>query len=221
MLSVETPPRASPYGLMGNGRYGRLRCVSAEVIELYRRHLGDGQGRVAAMLNTPIEHSASGVSLHTADGRELLNCGGYGVFFVGAGHPAVLDAVRGQLERQALSTRMLLNEPAARAAQALTAVAPPGLTKVHFSCSGAEAVETAIKIARINGRRRLVSMRDGFHGKTSGALSLTARSLYQDPFRPLLPDVTHVPFGDADALAAVIDTDACVVVEPVQSEGGV
>ncbi|HEY0698838.1 MAG TPA: aminotransferase class III-fold pyridoxal phosphate-dependent enzyme, partial [Micromonospora sp.] len=112
-------------------------------------------------------------------------------------------------------------EPAARAAEALTSVAPEGLTKVHFSNSGAEAVETAIKIARANGRHRLVSMHSGYHGKTVGALSLTARSLYQDPFRPLLPEVTHVRFGDLDELATVVDRDVCVVVEPVQSEGGV
>ncbi len=195
--------------------------MSERLIELYRRHLGDGQGRVAAMLDTPVEVSAQGALVYTADGRELLNCGGYGVFFVGAGHPTVLAAVREQLERMALSTRVLLNEPAALAAQALTAVAPPGLTKVHFSCSGAEAVETAIKIDRANGRYRLVSMRVGYHGKTIGALSLTARALYQDPFRPLLPDVTHVPFGDLPALEPVLGPDVCVVVEPVQSEGGV
>jgi putrescine aminotransferase len=200
------------------------RAAVRTVIDLYRKHLGDGQGRVAAMLNTPIEESASGAYVRTLDGRELLNCGGYGVFFLGAGHPTVLAAVQSQLNRQALSTRLLLNETAALAAAALTRVAPPGLTKVHFSCSGAEAVETAIKIARANGRRRLLSMRDGYHGKTMGALSLTARSVYQDPFRPLVPDVSHVPFGDLAALAAALTADgrdACVVVEPVQSEGGV
>ncbi|MEH0970743.1 aminotransferase class III-fold pyridoxal phosphate-dependent enzyme [Micromonospora sp. CPCC 205546] len=195
--------------------------MSSSVFEIYRRHLGEGLGRVAAMLQTPLEVGATGAVVHTADGRQLLNCAGYGVFFVGAGNPVVLAAVRDQLERQALSTRVLLNEPAARAAEALTSVAPPGLVKVHFSNSGAEAVETAIKIARANGRHRLVSMHSGYHGKTVGALSLTARALYQDPFRPLLPEVTHVRFGDLDELAAVVDRDVCVVVEPVQSEAGV
>src|SRR5215211_4746843 len=173
------------------------------------------------MLNTPVEAGARGATVTTLDGRELLNCAGYGVFFFGAGHPHVVGAVREQLERQALSTRVLLNEPAAQAAAALASVAPAGLDKVYFCGSGAEAVETAIKIARANGRPRLVSMRDGYHGKTTGALSLTARALYQDPFRPLLPEVVHVPFGDLDALAQVLGGDTCVVVEPVQSEGGV
>ncbi|HEY0698906.1 MAG TPA: aspartate aminotransferase family protein, partial [Micromonospora sp.] len=94
--------------------------MSSSVFDLYRRHLGEGLGRVAAMLNTPLEVGATGSMVYTADGRELLNCAGYGVFFVGAGNPTVLAAVREQLDRQALSTRVLLNEPAARAADALT-----------------------------------------------------------------------------------------------------
>lgn len=196
----------------------------ATVTDLYRRHLGDGQARIATMLDLPIESSASGAIIRTLDGRELVNCGGYGTFFVGAGHPHVLDAVRSQLERQALSTRMLLNEAAARAARELTRVAPTGLEKVYFSCSGAEAVETAVKIARANGHHRLISMIGGYHGKTMGALSLTAKAVYQQPFQPLLPGVTHVPFGDLAALAEALGadgSDAAIFCEPVQSEGGV
>jgi putrescine aminotransferase len=198
--------------------------AESDVLALYRAHLGEGQGRVAEMLNLPVEVAASGPYVQTIDGRELLNCGGYGTFFLGAGHPAVLAAVQAQMARQALSTRVLPNEAAAGAAAALARVSPSGLTKVHFSCSGAEAVETAIKIARVNGHRRLLSMHDGFHGKSMGALSLTARDVYQEPFRPLLPEVAHVPFGDEGALAAALGrdgSDACVVLEPVQSEGGV
>lgn len=220
-----------------DNRYGRSDGISertgadnggaldrSDIIDLYRKHLGEGQGRVATILNLPIEESASGARVRTLDGREMLNCGGYGAFFVGAGHPAVRDAVRAQLERQALSTRVLINEAAALAARALTRVAPPGLDKVHFSCSGAEAVETSIKIARANGRRRLISMTGGYHGKTMGALTVTARAVYQDPFRPLLPHVAHVPFGDAAALADAIGddgSDVYVILEPIQSEGGV
>ena len=199
-------------------------AARAAVLDRYRTHLAAGQARMATMLQLPLEESAAGALIHTSDGRDLLNCGGYGTFFVGAGHPRVLDAVRTQLERQALSTRLLLNGPTAAGAEALVRVAPPGLTKVHFSCSGAEAVETAIKLGRAAGRTRLVSMVGGYHGKTMGALSLTARAVYQDPFRPLLPHVTHVPFGDPAALAGTLGddgSDALVLVEPVQSEGGV
>jgi len=103
-------------------------------------------------------------------------------------------------------------------------VTPDGMDRVFFANSGAEATEAAIKIARLNGRRHLISMHGGYHGKTLGALSVTAKDVFQRPFRPLLPDVTHVPFGDATALAAALDTcpdRACVIVEPIQGEAGV
>ena len=87
--------------------------------------------------------------------------------------------------------------------------------RVHFAGSGAEAVETAIKMARTQGKDRLVAMYDGYHGKTMGALSLTGKEVFQAPFRPLLPGVHHVPFGDAEALDELLGTipgRGCVVV---------
>ncbi|BBC31497.1 Acetylornithine aminotransferase [Streptomyces graminofaciens] len=196
----------------------------AEAISLHRKHLSKGRSQLASMFGSLVEKSASGARVTTLDGREFLNCGGYGVFFTGAGHPHIVKAVQRQAERQALSTRLFLDPAVGLAAQALTSVAPAGLERVHFSGSGTEATETAIKLARAHGKRRLISMENGYHGKTVGALSLTAKSFYQDPFRPLLPDVRHIPFGDTDALAEALgadDGDACVVVEPVQSEAGV
>nr|WP_245607611.1 aminotransferase class III-fold pyridoxal phosphate-dependent enzyme [Streptomyces prunicolor] len=198
--------------------------TETELVALHARHLSSGRGRLAAMFGNIVEESARGAEITSTDGTNYLNCGGYGVFFVGAGHPRVVAAVRRQAERLALSTRLFLDPVSGLAASALAGVAPAGLDRVHFSGSGTEAVEAAVKLARAHGRRRLISMRDGYHGKTLGALSLTAKALYQDPFRPLLPDVQHVPFGDTDALAAVLGdggADACVVVEPVQSEAGV
>ncbi|WP_432093033.1 aspartate aminotransferase family protein [Streptomyces sp. bgisy100] len=176
------------------------------------------------MFGGQIEASSAGAVVRTSDGREFLNCGGYGVFLAGACHPRVVRAVEQQVRTHPLSTRLLLEPSAAHAAAALARVAPPGLERVHFTGSGAEAVETALKLARSQGRRRLVSMVNGFHGKTLGALTVTAKPLYQDPFRPLLPDAVHVPFGDPAALAEALGSDAsdtCVVVEPVQGEAGV
>ncbi|WP_340376111.1 aminotransferase class III-fold pyridoxal phosphate-dependent enzyme [Streptomyces sp. SS7] len=194
-----------------------------EAIALHRAHLSKGRSQLAAMFGSLVEHSASGARVTTTDGQEFLNCGGYGVFFTGAGHPHIVTAVQQQAEKQALSTRLFLDPVVGLAAQALTSVAPAGLDRVHFSGSGTEATETAIKLARAHGKRRLISMENGYHGKTVGALSLTAKSFYQDPFRPLLPAVEHVPFGDTAALAAALaeGDDACVVLEPVQSEAGV
>ncbi|WP_327233371.1 aminotransferase class III-fold pyridoxal phosphate-dependent enzyme [Streptomyces sp. NBC_01317] len=199
--------------------------ISADdAIALHRAHLSRGRSQLAAMFGNLVEQSASGARVTTTDGQEFLNCGGYGVFFTGAGHPHIVAAVQQQAQTQALSTRLFLDPVVGLAAQALTSVAPAGLDRVHFSGSGTEATETAIKLARAHGKRRLISMENGYHGKTVGALSLTANSFYQDPFRPLLPYVQHVPFGDTKALATALVAgggDACVVVEPVQSEAGV
>lgn len=194
------------------------------VLALYRKHLSVGRARLAAVAGGGMEVRSAGSRVFDTDGTEYLDCGGYGVFLAGHCHPRIVEAVVAQVRTHPLATRLLLEPTAATAAHALASVTPPGLDRVHFVNSGAEATETAIKLARTHGRTRLVSAVNGFHGKTIGALSLTARGLYQDPFRPLLPDVCHVPFGDAAALDAVLAEApgrACVVLEPVQGEGGV
>jgi putrescine aminotransferase len=192
--------------------------------ELYRRHLSTGRAAFGELLGGDPEVASAGAWVTTASGRRYLDCGGYGVFLLGHRPPRVVEAVRRQLDTHPLATRVLLEPVAARAAHALAAVAPTGLPYVHFVNSGAEATEAAIKLARVHGHDRLVSAVAGFHGKTTGALSLTANPVYQDAFRPLLPGVEHVRFGDADHLRAVLGDAgrrACVIVEPVQGEGGV
>jgi putrescine aminotransferase len=195
-----------------------------DVASLYRRHLAAGRATLAEITGNIVEARSEGTKVYGADGREFLDCGGYGVFLLGHRHPRVVRAVIDQINTNPLATRLLLEPTAAVAARELASVAPPGLDRVHFVNSGAEAVEAAIKLARANGRRTLVSARNGYHGKTMGALTLTARELYQQPFRPLLPDVHHVPYGDAEAIDEILARhpgDGCVVLEPVQGEGGV
>ncbi|MFF7097399.1 aspartate aminotransferase family protein [Streptomyces rubradiris] len=195
-----------------------------EVLRLYRAHLSKGRATLAELFGTHMEVESRGAWLTTSDGERFLNAGGYGVFIMGARHPVVMEEVRRQLETHPVATRILLEPTVARAAEALVSVAPEGLDRVHFALSGAEAVETGLKLARANGRKRTVSMKGGYHGKTLGALSATAKDVYQAPFRPLIPDVTHLPFGDIDALRAELSRhpgEVCVVIEPVQGEGGV
>ncbi|WP_327582314.1 aminotransferase class III-fold pyridoxal phosphate-dependent enzyme [Nonomuraea sp. NBC_00507] len=199
----------------------QLDHPAAAVLDLYRRHLSKGRARLAEMTGGQLELSSHGAHVFGAEGRRYLDCGGYGVFLVGHTHPAVVEAVVTQARTNPMSTRLLLEPTAAWAAEALTGITPEGLDRVHFVNSGAEATEAAIKLARAHGKTRLISAAGGYHGKTMGALSLTAKELYQAPFRPLLPDVTHVPYGNAAALSEAIGPDACVVVEPVQGEGGV
>jgi putrescine aminotransferase len=194
-----------------------------EVLGRYRRFLSTGRAKLADMSGRYLEVASEGAWVTTSSGERFLNAGGYGVFIHGARHPLVEAAVVAQVRTHPLATRMLVEPRAADAAEALIGVSPAGLRRVHFSGSGAEAVETAIKLARTLGKTRLVSTGGGYHGKTMGALSLTAKDLYQRPFRPLLPDVTHVRYGDAEDLARALagGPPSCVVVEPVQGEAGV
>ncbi|MHB9756205.1 aspartate aminotransferase family protein [Streptomyces sp. BYX5S] len=195
-----------------------------EIGRLYRTRLSKGRATLGELLGGELETESQGAWVTTATGRRLLNCGGYGVLLMGARHPVVVAHVTEQLHRNPVATRVLLEPQAALAADALVAKAPPGLDRVHFACSGAEAVEAAIKIARTRGKDRLIATHGGYHGKTMGALGLTGKDLFQAPFRPLLPGTRHVPYGDAEALAEQLDAAsgrACVVIEPVQGEAGV
>ncbi|MFF2009817.1 aspartate aminotransferase family protein [Streptomyces sp. NPDC058195] len=195
-----------------------------EILGLYRAHLSKGRATLAELFGSHMETESCGAWLTTSDGERFLNAGGYGVFIMGARHPMVIEAVERQLRTHPTATRILLEPTVARAAEALVSITPPGLDRVHFALSGAEAVETGLKLARAKGRKRTVSMSGGYHGKTLGALSATAKEVYQKPFRPLVPDFTHLPYGDADALKqelAAHPGEVCVIIEPVQGEGGV
>ncbi|HKG39397.1 MAG TPA: aminotransferase class III-fold pyridoxal phosphate-dependent enzyme [Conexibacter sp.] len=194
-----------------------------DVEATYRRHLSAGRARLNAVLGGQVEVAAHGCVVVDAKGEAYLSCGGYGAFLLGHGHPRVVAAVQEQAAQRALATRLFLDPVQALAAQALVRVAPRGLDRVYFATSGADAVEAAIKLARLHGKRRLIGTRDGFHGKTLGALSVSGNAALRDPFAPLLADVLHVPFDDVDALErALADADpACVLLEPIQSEGGV
>lgn len=190
----------------------------------YRAHLSSGRAALGELFGGDVEVSSSGAWVQTATGRRLLNCGGYGVLLMGARHPHVVGEVTCQLNTNPVATRLLLEPEVARAATELISVCPRGLTRVHFAGAGAEAVEAAIKMARTHGKTHLISMRNGYHGKTLGALSVTANDVFQAPFRPLLSGVSHVSFGDPEALRRELvqhEGSACVIVEPVQGEAGV
>ena len=194
------------------------------VLAQYTRHVNASLANLARLVCSPVEIEAHGTTVQGSDGRTYLDCGGFGVFLLGHCHPTVVAAVRRQLERNPLATRLFLNPELAQAAEDLAGVAPAGLDHVFLTNSGAEATELGLKLARINGRSRVVAMTGGFHGKTLGALSVTGRPQYRDPFGPLLPQVEFVPFGDLEALTDALASDpegSAVLLEPVQAEGGV
>jgi putrescine aminotransferase len=195
------------------------------VIEKYRRYVNPG---LASLMRFggfgDVEYEAHGCVLRTVSGTEYLDClGGYGVFTLGHGHPAVVAAVRRQLDRMALSSRTFFNEPLADLAERIAAVAPGNLQYSFFCNSGTEAVEGALKMARIaSGKTDVVCTAGAFHGKSMGALSATGREVFRKPFEPLVPGFCHVPFDDVDAAAQAMSADtAAIIVEPIQGEGGI
>lgn len=194
------------------------------VLQRYRRHVNSGLAKLGEFMNLPLEVRSEGSIVFDEHGLPYLNCGGYGVFILGHHNATVIEAVREQLENHPMTTRVLLNPHMARAAETLTSITPPQLQYVFFTNSGTEAAEGGIKIARLNGKTKLIATHGGFHGKSLGALSVTGRPRHQDPFRPLLPDVEFVPFGDAEAMREAVSRhgeEACVILEPIQAEGGV
>lgn len=193
-------------------------------VDAYRKHVNAGMARLFRLTNSQVEASAAGSLVTDAAGRVYLDCGGYSVFLLGHRHPKVVAAVHAQLDRLPLSTRLLMSDQQAAAAAALADLCPPGLDYVVFGSSGAEAVEGALKLARINGCRQVITMDGAYHGKSIGALSVSGRDTYRAPFHPLLSGVTRVPYGDAGAVAAALTASlarSAVIVEPIQSEAGV
>jgi acetylornithine aminotransferase len=160
-----------------------------------------------------------------AEGTRYLDLlGGIAVNALGHAHPALVEAVTTQLGTLGHVSNFFATEPQVRLAERLLEILglPDGGGKVFFTNSGAEANEAAFKLTRRTGRTHLVAMEGSFHGRTTGALALTSKAAYREPFEPLPGDVTFVPYGDADALAeAVTDETAAVVVEPIQGEAGV
>jgi putrescine aminotransferase len=189
----------------------------------YKAYVNPGLARLMKVSGSPVAVRASGTTIWDHNGKAYLDfAGGYGVFTLGHSHPRVVAAVRDQLERMSLSCKTMLDPLAGRLARALAELTPGDLEISFFANSGAEAVEGALKLARAaTGRAKIVATRNAYHGKTFGALSVSGREAYRAPFAPLLPDVVHVPYGDADALRGELSGAAAFIVEPVQGEGGI
>src|SRR5213082_2424926 len=157
------------------------------------------------------------------DRRYLDLMTNYGVNLLGHTHPLVTDAIKLQASKL-LNAHQSFETPARRDfLDALGALLPPPLTRISFGNSGAEAVEAAMKYARVaTGRTGIVATHRAYHGRTFGALAATADAKYRDPFSPMLEGVRHVPFDDLDALDKVLDDSVgAVIIEPIQGEGGV
>lgn len=168
--------------------------------------------------------SGHGCWVTDVDGKRYLDLlSGIAVNALGHGHPALVQAVTKQAEAAIHLSNFFTSEPAIALAERLLGVAQaPAGSGVFFTNSGTEATEAAIKLSRRTGRSGIVALEGSFHGRSTGALALTHKLAYREPFEPLIPEVVFVPPNDEAALrAAVTGATAAVFIEPIQGEAGV
>ncbi len=189
----------------------------------YRKSVTESDGFAA------VEWQGQGSYFTDALGRKYLDLlGGFGIYSAGLRHPKIVKAVRDQLKRMPLSSQELLDPLRGALSELLGEIAPGDLQYCFFINNGTDAVEGAMKLARLyTGKSGFISFLKGFHGKSYGSLSLMGKAEYRVPFEPLLQDVYFVPYGDANAVeqelsrAKAVGFDiAGIVVEPVQGEAG-
>lgn len=203
-----------------------IRVRTDEDTEDYRQRFLAHLAQTVPGRKEIVVDQAGGCTVRTADGRLLLDMiSGIAVSNVGHGHPAVIAAVQEQIARYAhvnVYGRFVVPEQV-EIAERLARVAPGALDMAFLTSTGTEANEGALKLARkATGRPGFVAFERSFHGRTFGALSVSWKPAWREPFEPLIPGVSFVPFDDLDAVAEVVDdTTAAVIVEPVQGEAGV
>lgn len=165
-----------------------------------------------------------GCYVYDADGgRHLDLLGGIAVNSLGHGHPALVEAISRAARELVHVSNFFVTPDQVRLGERLLELsdAPSG-SRVFLCNSGTEAIEAVVKLSRRTGRTRIVAAEGAFHGRTTGALALTHKEAYRAPFEPLIGDVTFVPYNDVEALRAAVDeTVAAVVLEPIQGEAGV
>ena len=165
-----------------------------------------------------------GAVVEDVEGARYLDLlGGIAVNTLGHGHPALVRAVAEQAASLVHVSNFFTTPGQVELAERLLALAgAPDGSAVFFANSGTEALEAAVKLSRRTGRTRIVAAEGAFHGRTTGALALTHKPAYREPFEPLIPEVVHVRWNDQEALRAAVTADvAAVVLEPVQGEAGV
>ncbi len=199
--------------------------MSGDVPEWLGRYAGSLLP-VFGVPQTVLSHG-QGCYVVDVDGKRYLDLlGGIAVNTLGHGHPALVEAVTKQASALLHVSNFFTSEPQIELAETILrlAQAPVG-SAVFFANSGTEAIEAAIKLTRRTGRSRIIAAQGSFHGRSTGALALTWKPAYREPFEPLIPDVVHVPYDDEEALQAAVtdaaDNLAAVILEPIQGEGGV
>lgn len=168
---------------------------------------------------------AKGVFMYGPDGKKYLDLiSGVSVSNTGHGHPKVIAAVKDQVDKymHLMVYGEVIQNPQVRYAELLTGILPGSLNNCYFVNSGSEAVEGALKLAkRFTGRSRIISFKNSYHGSTHGPLSIQGSEIFRNAFRPLLPDTFQLAFNDLEVIGMIDEKTACVIIEPIQGEGGV
>lgn len=164
-----------------------------------------------------------GVEVWGADGKKYLDLlGGIATNLLGHNHPKLSKAISEQAQLLSHVSNFYGHAPGINLARELIEMTGDSSARVFFCNSGAEANEAALKLSRLTGKRRVVAAKGAFHGRTMGALSLTGQPAKRDPFKPLLPGVKHINYGDVIALKkAVNKRTAMLILEPIMGEAGV
>ncbi len=207
--------------------------IVADSVENYSEYVNPGILAVRKSVSTDysfVEWEDEGAVFRDTHGVEFIDClGGFGIYMLGHRNPRIIEVVKAQLGRYALHSQELV-EPLRGYLSKLVAMITPGDLQYSFICNGgAEAVEMALKLARLaSGNRCFISTVNAFHGKSMGAVSATGKDTYRKPYLPLIPGFQHVEYADAGAiekairnLIAVGDSVAGVIVEPIQGEAGI
>ena len=196
-----------------------------EIYTCYEAHVNPVYPSFLRRLGIPYPAaSAEGAVIRDVHGKEYIDCtSGYGLLNLGHNHPSLIEVAIDQLRSRQPLTRPMITGIQARLAQRLAAATPGDLECVFLCNSGSEAIDSAIKLARLTtGRPKILSALGSFHGYTYGALSASGIPKLQKAFGPLVPGIDHVPYGETPAVQAALGPDvAAVLLEPVQHEAGV
>lgn len=189
--------------------------------QLFLMHLGQTS---PSPLMLEITH-AKGVFMYGPGNKEYIDLiSGVSVSNTGHCHPRVVEAVKNQAElyMHLMVYGEIIQSPQVKYAERLAGILPEQLGSCYFVNSGSEAVEGALKLAkRYTGRSKIISFRNAYHGSTHGPLSIQGNEKFMNAYRPLLPDTFRIDINDENALGLLDDKTACVIIEPVQGEGGV
>jgi putrescine aminotransferase len=208
--------------------------IASETVENFANHINKGFLEYRKSVTESGDYAVTewfgqGSVLRDALDREFIDVlGGFGIYSPGIRHPKIVEAVKAQLDRSPQYSQEMLDPLRAHLMKVLSMLAPGDIQYGFFINSGTEAVEGAMKLAKLHtGKSGFISMLKSFHGKTLGSLSLIGKSVFREPLLPLLEGVRHVPFGDYKAVEQALESAktvgdgiAAVVAEPIQGEAG-